>query len=76
VKTTTKRLSSSQNKKLDTLLNKGSAKELQAITGIGEAKANVIRSARPIKGVEDLANVTGFGKKTYGDVIDWAKKTF
>lgn len=74
VKSTTKRITSTQKKKLHAILARGSQAELEKIDGIGEVKAKTIRSARPIVSVEDLANVSGFGKKTYGGVITWAKK--
>lgn len=75
VQETTKRITYSQKKKLHTILAKGSQAELEKIDGIGEVKAKTIIAARPLLSVEDLANVSGFGKKTYGGVITWAKKT-
>lgn len=55
-------------------LNKASQSELQALKGVGPAKAQAIVEYRnqhgSFKTIDDLANVKGFGKKTIESLRD------
>ncbi len=68
-----KGMPSASRSKFLKILNKGTAEELGQVKGIGPVKAANIKKARPFKNVEQLANVTGFGEKTFKDVIQAAK---
>lgn len=71
--TMVKGMPSAARSKFLKLLNKGTADELGKIKGIGPVKAANIKKARPFKKVEELANVTGFGEKSFKTVINSAK---
>ncbi len=58
-------LSPAQNTKLLELLNKGTAKELEAVEGIGEVRSKSIIAKRPFAKAEDVAMVDGVGIETF-----------
>jgi len=62
-------LTTTQKKKLLTLLNDGEVEELTAIEGVGEVRAKAIIKARPFESVEGIREVSGVGEKVFGDVI-------
>ena len=66
-------LSPEQSAKLLELLNKGDAKSIEAIKGIGPKRSQAIIAKRPYKTVDELAKVDDLGTKTFGDVITFAK---
>lgn len=49
-------------------INRASVEELKSLSGIGDSKANKIKSYReengPFQRIEDLLNISGIGKKT------------
>lgn len=65
------KLDAGQKKKLLDLVNTGDDKALEAVPGIGEAKAAHIKKARPLKSVDDLIMVEGIGEKTFDDIVKW-----
>ena len=66
-------LTSTQKKKLLSLLNDGDLAALTAITGVGEVRAKAILKGRPFDSIEDLREVEGVGNKVFGDVVAYGK---
>ena len=58
-------LTPTQHTKLMELLNKGDAKSLEAVDGIGEVRAKNIIAKRPFAKAEDAAMVDGVGIETF-----------
>ncbi len=69
-----KALPSSKRTKLLSLLNKGKLEDFKDFPGVGPVKFTNLKKGRPFKGVEDLANIKGFGEATFKAVVDHAKK--
>jgi DNA uptake protein ComE-like DNA-binding protein len=62
-------LTPQERNSLLSLLNNGSLKELMAIDGIAETRANTILSSRPIFELEDLVLLRGFGPGLISKVL-------
>ena len=70
-----KALPSAKKTKLLGLLNKGKLEDFKEYPGVGPAKFENMKKGRPYKTVDALANINGFGEKTFKAVVDHAKKT-
>ena len=66
-------LTAAQRTKLLDLANKGDAKSLQEIDGVGETKAKAIIKDRPFTNVEDIIMVDGVGEGTFDKILTFAK---
>lgn len=66
-------LTPTQQTKLLELLNKGDAKSLQAVDGIGEVRAKSIIAKRPFVKAEDASMVDGVGIETFKNLCATAK---
>lgn len=66
-------LTSAQKEKLLALLNKGDAKELAEISGVGKVRGEAIAKARPFESLEDVRKVKGVGDKVFADVVGYGK---
>lgn len=66
-------LTPTQTTKLLELVNKGDAKALQEINGVGEKRAKNIIAKRPFTNVEDIVMVDDIGEGTFKDIIVFAK---
>ena len=66
-------LTPAQSTKLLDLVNKGTAKELEAVDGIGEVRAKGIIAKRPFAKAEDVAMVDGIGIETFKNLCASAK---
>ena len=64
-------LSAEQNSKLLALVNKGEAKSIEEIKGIGPKRSANIIAKRPYAKVEDLSKVVG--EKTFSEIITFAQ---
>lgn len=68
-----KKLTPTQTKKLLELLNDGKPADLQQMPGIGEAKAEAVKKARPFKSADQLIMVDGVGEATFDGIVKWTK---
>lgn len=68
-----KKLTPTQTKKLLDLLNDGKPADLQQMPGIGEAKAEAVKKARPFKSADQLIMVEGVGEATFDGIVKWTK---
>jgi DNA uptake protein ComE-like DNA-binding protein len=68
-----KGLTDAQRARLMEVINKGDAAALEALPGVGEAKAKLIVKARPFKSPLDLLAIEGIGEATVLDLIRGAK---
>jgi DNA uptake protein ComE-like DNA-binding protein len=68
-----KKLTPTQTKKLLDLLNDGKPADLQQMPGIGEAKAEAVKKARPFKSADQLIMVDGVGEATFDGIVKWTK---
>lgn len=66
-------LTPTQEDKLLGLLNRGSAEELTAISGISATRAQAIVSARPFQKVHDVIRVPGVGDATFSRIVKHGK---
>ena len=66
-------LTPAQSTKLLDLVNKGTAKELEAVDGIGEVRAKGIIAKRPFAKAEDVAMVDGIGIETFKNLCTSVK---
>ena len=66
-------LTPTQHTKLMELANKGTAKELEAVEGIGEVRAKSIIAKRPFAKAEDVAMVDGVGIETFKNLCTSVK---
>lgn len=64
-----KELSSSRKGSLTRLLNSGDKKALMELPGIGDATADAIIKARPLKSSAHLVLVKGVGEKTFANIV-------
>jgi DNA uptake protein ComE-like DNA-binding protein len=66
-------LTAAQKAKLLELANKGTAKDITAVNGLGDVKAKAIIDERPFTNGEDLIMVDGIGEGTFGNIITYIK---
>lgn len=66
-------LTPTQEDKLLALLNRGTAEELTAISGIATTRAESIVSARPFQNLHEVILVPGVGDATFERILDHGK---
>ena len=66
-------LTTTQKTKMLSLLNEGETEELLVIKGISTTRAAAIDKARPFESIDEVVNVRGIGKSTFGEIISHAR---
>jgi DNA uptake protein ComE-like DNA-binding protein len=69
-------LTSAESSKLLEIINKGEAKELTSLPGIGGTRAAAVKKARPLKTTTDLLSIEGIGETTFEQIVAHAKAGF
>ena len=70
----TKKLKTTEKRKLLKFLNEGKPAELAKIPGIGKSRAENLTKGRPYKAVDEIVNIAGIGEKTFEKVAGYVKK--
>lgn len=76
VEALTKTLTETQRADLLKLLNQGDTTALEAISGIGPARAAAIMKERPFAAIADVMRVAGVGEGTFAKMVAHAQAGF